>query len=233
MLISEASVISPSSLEPIEILWDGGDSLVVFKPPCLATQAPPGYPSLETVLREQLAARTDYLALPHRLDRVVAGLILVGLTKRAARLLGQQLAARRVIKEYHAVVTGGVTDGHSRWEDYLAKIPGQAAVTVVTAEVAQAKLARTRVEVAGRDTQGGRTLLKLFPETGRMHQLRVQAAHHGHPIIGDTLYGGPPLEPAGPIQLQATGLEFHQPRDGRRVRVDDFPPRHRAGLWHP
>jgi len=201
------------------MVWDGGDTLVAVKPAGLPTQAPPGHTSLETVLRRQLATRTDYVAFPHRLDRVVGGVILVGLTKRATRLLSQQLAARKVRKEYRAIVAGHVGEGEGLWEDYLIKVSNQPVAKIVTEGAVDAKLARTRFEVAEWDRATDRTVLKLFPETGRMHQLRVQTAHRGHPIIGDTLYGGPPEEPADQIQLQAMSLVFHRPRDGRRVKV--------------
>ena len=72
-------------LDSIDVLWDGEISIVVQKPAGLPTQAPAGVESLESVLRLQLADRSDYIAFPHRLDRPVGGVILVALRKRAAR----------------------------------------------------------------------------------------------------------------------------------------------------
>ncbi len=93
-------------LGSIDILWDGEIAIAVNKPAGLSTQAPEGADSLESILRKQLADRSEYVAFPHRLDRPVGGVILVALRKRAARLLNEQFAARKVCKEYRAVVSG-------------------------------------------------------------------------------------------------------------------------------
>ena len=120
-------------IDPIEVLWDGQIAVVVDKPAALSTQAPGSAESLETRLRSQFAQRSDYLAFPHRLDRPVGGVILVAFTKKAARLLGEQFMARKVNKDYLALVAGRVEQGRSVWIDYLRKVPNQARVEVVTA----------------------------------------------------------------------------------------------------
>lgn len=209
-------------LDPIDILWDGHSAIVVDKPAGLATQAPVGARSLESVLRSQLADRSCYLAFPHRLDRPVSGLVIAALTKKSARLLNDQFAARKVVKEYQAVVTGRV-EIDAPWCDSLAKIPDQAKAAVVEPDHPEAKSAITRVEVVRFDATTNRTMLRLFPETGRMHQLRVQTASRGHPIVGDSLYGGEEhrgSKPAdGAIMLRAVSLAFHDPGNGKRVTV--------------
>jgi 23S rRNA-/tRNA-specific pseudouridylate synthase len=195
----------------------------------LPTQAPGTAESLETRLRLQFAQRSDYLAFPHRLDRPVGGLILVALTKKAARLLTEQFMARKVHKDYLAIVAGRVERESSVWIDYLRKIPDQARAEVVPSNLQtnspseldeQAKLAETAIEIIRYDERSDRTLLRLSPVTGRMHQLRVQAASRGFPIIGDILYGGPALQGgAERILLQAHQLRFFDPRDSRPVTV--------------
>lgn len=240
----------------IRILWQSDHCLVVFKPAGLPTQAPAAYGSLESQLRDQRAAATGgdgkppYLALPHRLDRAVSGVILVALTKRAARLLGQQFQSRKIAKTYLAWVQGEVTGETATWSDRLAKVPEQARVEVVPPPVSETpaappdfanrataadalalsdpRAALTTMRVLRR--QNNATLLELRPLTGRMHQLRVQAAHRGHPILGDSLYGstvpwgGEPAagEPAT-IALHAWQVGFHDPRSGRWVSVEAPP----------
>ena len=200
-----------------DVLWDGEVAIAVDKPAGLSTQAPPGAESLESILRVHLAPRTKYVAFPHRLDRPVGGVILVALRKRAAQLLSEQFAARKVVKQYLAAVAGRVeTEGY--WDDFVAKLPDQPRAAVVDPWDPQAKHAKTRVEIVAYDSAKHQTLLKLIPETGRMHQLRVQAAHRGHPIDGDTLYGGAPAEESK-ISLQAQSLTFHDPRNGKRIVV--------------
>ena len=205
----------------------------------LATQAPPGGDSLENRLREQLGERSSYLAFPHRLDRPVSGVVLVALRKKAARLLSEQFAARKVEKEYLAVVTGKVDPTNEIWTNFVQKVPDQPMAAVVSEQTEGAKQAVTRVTVVRYDEKADQTVLKLFPETGRMHQLRIQAAHRGHPILHDRLYGdetdrprlSPITEPGDTsaylsgnastsgIMLQAHAICFYDPRNGRQTRV--------------
>ncbi len=178
----------------IEILWDGDVAVAVEKPANLPTQAAAGIESLESVLRRQFAKRTDYVAFPHRLDRPVSCIILVAFTKRAARLLSEQFASRKVAKEYRAIVQGNLSLGSEvKWIDPLRKIRDEAKAEIVSPGSLGARLAETRVRQLRYDAELDRSHLQLFPLTGRMHQLRLQTAHRGHPIVGDELYGGPQL----------------------------------------
>lgn len=192
---------------------------MVWKPAGLPTQAPPAAESLETTLARQLHHRSAYLAFPHRLDRPVGGVILVALGKRAARLLSEQFASRKVVKEYRAVVSGRLQPSEQRWSDLIVKIPDQARAEIVASDQPGAKPAETRVTVLDYDPGRDQTTLQLFPETGRMHQLRVQAAHRGHPIVGDPIYGGSVDDATHSIALEAIALTFHDPRNGRIVTV--------------
>ncbi|QDT09331.1 RluA family pseudouridine synthase [Planctomycetes bacterium K23_9] len=225
-------------MNAIKILHDGGSFLAVSKPAGLSTQAPHGAESLESRLREQIRDRSNYAAFPHRLDRPVSGVILVALTKRAARLLSDQFAARKVRKTYLAWVVGNATDATSTWKDWLRKIPDQPRGEVCSESADGAKLAQTQVQTVGFDPATNRTLLKLCPITGRMHQLRIQAAQRGHVIVGDHQYGAEfpatvPSKPADSIEepakriwLHADRITFHDPKNGRETTVecpdDDF-----------
>lgn len=232
----QRSSVSQRGPAVIPILWRSTECLVALKPCGIATQAPPAVDSLEKRLREQLAAeRGDekaYLALPHRLDRSVSGVILAALTKRAAALLGQQFQWRKVSKHYLAWVHGRLDGAAARWVDPLAKLPGQAKAEVVSRVAAAdalpqpAAIQEAITEVHVLRHQQGRTLLELRPLTGRMHQLRLQSAHRGHPIIGDALYGstetwigGSELGGGEAIALHAWKLQFHDPKTGKVVSV--------------
>ena len=202
------------------MIWDGEVAVVVDKPAGLSTQAPKAADSLETRLRAQFQDRSDYLAFPHRLDRPVGGVILVAFRKKAARLLGEQFMARKVEKTYVAEVTGRVDPTDLLWRDQLRKIPDQAKVEIVDQSHPEGKLAETKVDVIRYDEQTDRTWLRLSPVTGRMHQLRIQAASRGNPIVGDVLYGGEAIPDATDrIQLRAHSIRFFDPRDSRPVTV--------------
>jgi RluA family pseudouridine synthase len=205
-----------------EILFEDDRCLVVVKPGGLLTQAPPGIDSLELRVKRLLKHRDGragriYLGVPHRLDRPVAGVMVLGKNRKAARRLAEQFEGRLVKKTYWAVVAGAVIPPEGTWTDYLRKVPNEARAEVVDQRHREGRLAvlhyRTRASLPGK------TVLEIELETGRTHQIRVQAGSRGHPLLGDDLYGA--TEPFGPptadprerrIALLARGLEFRHPK---------------------
>jgi len=229
---------------PLVVLHDSGGVLAVAKPAGLATQAPLGIDSAESLVREQLfgaAAAADraagktrhpggFLGVPHRLDRPVAGVLLFAVTPRAARQLARQFERREIRKTYLAVVTpaatGTLTDGMSfEWRDTICKVPDEPRVEIVPAGTDGGREAVTtgRVRAAAKD---GTLLVELEPLTGRMHQLRVQAANRGLPVVGDTLYGGLPVGAAHAeaIGLHAWRITFRDPATGEATTITCPPP---------
>mgnify|MGYP006132897513 CR=1 FL=1 len=207
----------------IKILWDGEVALVVHKPAGIATQAADGIDSLETRLRHQLADRIDYLAFPHRLDRPVSGVVLVATRKRAAKLLSEQFASRKVGKLYLATVTGKVSPQLlGNWVDHLRKVAGKSHAEIVAPTDSGARLAETHAQLRRYDSSTDRSLLELAPLTGRMHQLRVQTAHRGHPIVGDWQYGGIQLSDAAIIPPEQ-GLETSDPAHSGHLTKSPVP----------
>ncbi len=205
------------------MLWSSTNLLALNKPAGIATQSPSGIDSLEMRLRNQLGPQAEYLAFPHRLDRPVSGVILVATTKRAANLLGAQFESRKVSKTYIAIVAGDATDIELEWNDAILKQADEAKVDLVHAATVGAKSCETAVEVIGYHVQQDCTVLRLSPRTGRMHQLRVQAASRGFPILGDETYGWQPslttsFHPLR-IALHAETISFHEPKTGRLVTV--------------
>jgi RluA family pseudouridine synthase len=210
-----------------DILLEDGPVLVVAKPAGIATQAPPGIDSLETRIKAFLKERESkpgnvYLGVPHRLDRPVSGAMVFAKHVRAARWLSRQFEARTVRKIYWAAVQGVVDPAAGVWTDHLLKIYGQPRSQVVAADHPGAQPAVLRYRTLGRHDHG--CLLEIELETGRTHQVRVQAASRGHAVIGDEFYGSP--LPFGtqhkdwrlrPIALHARELEFEHPMT--RVRI--------------
>lgn len=195
--------------------------LAVVKPAGLLTQAPLGIDSLEWRVKQWLKDRDGrpgqiYLGIVHRLDRPVSGVILFARNVRAARRLSQQFEGRLVRKQYLALVEGQVAPEAGQWTDFLAKIEGQARSEVVPPGHPDGRLAILRYQV--RQRLADRTLLEIELETGRTHQIRVQAASRGHPLVGDALYGartpfGPEVEDERQrwIALHAAQLRFRHP----------------------
>lgn len=218
-----------------EILRASG-VLAVAKPAGLATQAPPGLESVEAWVRREVAAPGAYVGMPHRLDRAVSGVLLVALTPRAARKLSRQFEHRQVRKTYRAIVAGAVADapldacgavrdGRAEWRDLVEKVPDEPRARIAgDPDAAGVREAVTLARLIGPvPSCPGRALLELEPLTGRMHQLRLQAAARGMPIVGDDLYGGPPADWAGavtddprtrPIALHAWRIAWTDPDTG-------------------
>ena len=208
--------------DPLVILYEDNHCLAVAKPAPLLTQGvPEGVPTLEAgvkaYLREKYGkAGRVYLGIPHRLDRPVSGVVLFARQTKSAQRIAEQFREHRVTKVYWAVADGDVRPDEGEWEDWLRKLPGEARTEIAGPEepgARQAVLSYRRLR--GGD---GWTLLEIRPKTGRMHQIRVQAASRGWPVRGDALYGskeafGPPA--ASPrdrvIALHARALTFLHP----------------------
>jgi 23S rRNA pseudouridine1911/1915/1917 synthase len=176
----------------LDILFEDNHCLAVAKPAGLSTQAPEGIDSLEARVKDHLRRRHAktgriYLGIPHRLDRPVSGAVLFARQTKSAQRLAEQFRLRQVVKIYWAAVEGDVQPDTGTWEDWLAKVAGEARAVVATPESLGAK--RALLNYRRLAAISGGTLLELRPETGRMHQLRVQAAARGWPIQGDALYG--------------------------------------------
>jgi 23S rRNA pseudouridine1911/1915/1917 synthase len=215
----------------LDILYDNGPCLVVNKPSGLLTQAPAGIDSLEVQIkafyREREGKPADaniYLGICHRLDRPVSGAIVFARHERAARRLSKQFENRTVTKSYWAFVEGAVAPDEGTWTDYLHKRHGMAQAEVVEASHPAAKHAVLQYRVKWHGPRG--SWLEIELETGRTHQIRVQATSRGHPVIGDSqygstqLFGAPDLEiRERPIALHARQLGFRHPMAEEAVNV--------------
>lgn len=208
--------MQPIPIIPIPIIYEEPHFLLVNKPAALFSQAPVGIDSLQTRLVNQLKQRDQhpgepFIGLPHRLDRGTSGIMLIARNQRALKRFGEQFQSRKVIKHYLAVVEGEYSSTaapsaqvQQRWEDYLRKIPDKPQAEVVAADVEGAKLAVANVECL--QIAAGQSLLRVQLETGRMHQIRIQAASRGLPVVGDASYGAKltwqaTAEPCDPSQV--------------------------------
>src|SRR5947199_6750876 len=147
--------------------------------------------------------RPDRPGIVHRLDRDTSGVLLVARTAAALEALARQFRARTIEKVYLAVVRGHLGAAHGTIERAVGRHPRERRRMSVHSRRGRAAVTRwTALE-----RLSGATLVRLEPETGRTHQLRVHLAAAGHPIIGDRVYGARRAARAG------TSLAF--PRRGR------------------
>ncbi len=195
--------------------------LVLDKPSGLLSipgRAPELADSLWTRLRQAFPDRE--VLLVHRLDRDTSGLILFALDRGAQAAMGRLFERREIHKEYTALVHGiptatrGLIDAPLR-KDWTRNDP-----PVHIVDPLRGKPALTRWEVIAAGGEEAR--LRLLPETGRSHQLRVHLRQIGHPIVGDPIYG--PHPPQGPMRLCATALSFTHPLRHEPLHLRISPP---------
>jgi len=202
------------------VLYVDNHLLAVYKPSGLLVQGDrTGDACLLDLAKQWIKRRYDkpgnvFLAMVHRLDRPVAGVVLFARTSKAAGRLARQFRERRVDKRYLAVVQGSVAQKAQRLVNHIER-QGRTS-RVVPAPTANSQEARLSYMRLG--TAGDASLLEVALETGRRHQIRIQLARMGHPILGDLRYGAVRPLPGKQIALLARSLSVEHPT--RKARLD-------------
>ncbi len=223
--------VRPLELEaepiPLRVVYEDADLLIVDKPAGLVVHPAPGHPGgtlVNALLARGGAAAFGGIAgvarpgIVHRLDRDTSGLLMVARNDSAQASLMAQLKARRVKKQYLALVAGAVAAQLGRIEAPIGRDPRHRTRMAV---VADGRPSVTLYRVRERFARW--TLLELDLVTGRTHQLRVHLASIGHPVAGDSVYGpvGPRRAPEGlpRLFLHAWKLELVSPRGDRVIQA--------------
>jgi 23S rRNA pseudouridine1911/1915/1917 synthase len=221
---------------PIEIVYDDADVVVVDKPAGMVVHPAAGHArgTLVNALLHHVSGLSGIggeqrPGIVHRLDRGTSGLMVVAKHDAAHTELARQFRDREVEKEYVALVWGLVHAGR-RIEAPLGRDPLNR--RKISTRGRRARTAVTRVTKA--EHLRGVSLLHVTIATGRTHQIRVHLSSIGHPIVGDTLYGGTrrhlpayvrPIGRLGRPFLHAARLTFTHPRDGQRLSCSSDLPR--------
>ncbi len=251
----ESRAFHPQAM-PLVCLYEDEHLLVLDKPAGLVVHPAPGHWS-GTLLNGLLAHHALAATLPragivHRLDKDTSGLMLVGKTLPAVTALVRDIAARAVHRRYLALAHGRPAAAQFSVDAPVGRDPVQRVRMAVVPVPAGGRAARTDVQClatlnlpatagAGRDHRpGGRhgedrieviTALSCTLHTGRTHQIRVHLASRGHPLLGDSTYGGRPLLGLQRQALHATELGLLHPMTRAALRFECPPPSDLAAAW--
>jgi 23S rRNA pseudouridine1911/1915/1917 synthase len=203
-------------MDAFKIIQEDDDILVCYKPAGIATQTRRlGEKDMESLLRNYRAGKGEppYIGIVHRLDQPVEGIMVFAKNQKAAAALSKQVQKRSIGKHYYALVhTDGTLPKKGTLTDYLLFDPKQNCTTVVEGTPVTGSTRKTQdgknkgwnhssrnggsqnpqkavLDYEIRQEQDGIALLDITLHTGRHHQIRVQLAHAGCPILGDTKYG--------------------------------------------
>lgn len=197
----------------IDIIYEDNHLLVVKKPPNILVQADNTKDEdLLTILKADLKKRYNkpnnvYLGLVHRLDRPVGGVMVFAKTSKAASRLSDQIRTNKFHKIYLAVVENTFKEKKGQYLNYLLKDHKTNMVKSVSSNCKDAKKAILNYEVL--EEIKNLSLVKVFLETGRSHQIRVQFSTNGHPLVGDQRYNKNATKVQ--IALWAYELGFYHP----------------------
>jgi tRNA pseudouridine32 synthase/23S rRNA pseudouridine746 synthase len=196
--------------DPIEIIHHDHELLIVNKPSGLLSVPGKGAHLADCLITRLQAIFPDALLI-HRLDRDTSGVMVFALTPHAQRHLGLQFEKRQVKKSYIAVVHGHLEEKTGTVDLPLIVDWPNRPLQKVDHENGRAAVTDWRV-LKQTDTT---TRVRLTPQTGRSHQLRVHMQALGHPIMGDPFYATGAARDADRLMLHAETLSFRHPDGGK------------------
>jgi 23S rRNA pseudouridine1911/1915/1917 synthase len=207
----------------LNILYEDNHLLAVLKPAGIATMGvSDDKPSLLSHAKDYIKRRYNkpgnvYLGVMSRLDALVTGIVLFARTSKAAARLTEQFRTHAVEKTYWAVVEGILEPAVGSFSDHIGKDEPNHRMRIVGPGLPGAKLANLTYRKLS-DIQG-QSMMEITLKTGRKHQIRLQFAHHGHPILGDRKYGSRQSFPLG-IALHARRLVVAHPVKGEPIVLE-------------
>ena len=202
----------------MQIIYKDADLVVCVKPSrVLSTDEPGGVPDL---VREALAEPKADVRTVHRLDRVVSGLMVLARNAQSASELSRQIREDQFEKEYLAILHGTPELPHSRLEDLLYRDKARKMTMVTQAPGKGVLPASLEYWVQSQNQALSRVRIRL--ETGRTHQIRVQFASRGLPLVGERKYSS--MEDPCEIALWSHRIAFTHPTTGERMDFTLEPP---------
>lgn len=203
----------------MELLYQDPHIVVCIKPPrVLSTDEPGGVPEL---VRQALGNETADVRTVHRLDRVVSGLMVLARNPQAAAELSRQIREDKFEKEYLAVVHGVPETDTGKFYDLLFRDKARKMTFVAKEEGKGVQPASLAYRVLG--CKDGMSCVRIKLETGRTHQIRVQFASRGLPLVGERKYST--TDDNCEIALWSYRLKFSHPASGETMEFSMEPPK--------
>ncbi|MCL4459648.1 MAG: RluA family pseudouridine synthase [Chloroflexi bacterium] len=217
----EPTTLIPQPI-PLDIVFENEDVLMINKPAGLVVHPAAGHRT-DTLVNAILAYYPNLEigsslrpGIVHRLDKDTSGLLVIAKNDRAHLNLSRQIQERKILKEYIALLHGHLTPSKGLIEAPIGRHPKQRKLMAV---VAEGREARTYYTVS--EYMADYTLVRVRPETGRTHQIRVHFASIGHPVAGDRVYGRRHEEISFPRQfLHACRLSLCLPNSEQFVEFE-------------
>lgn len=202
----------------MKLIYMDDDILVCLKPArVLSTDEPGGVPDLA---REALGDPKADVRTVHRLDRVVAGLMVLARNAKAASELSRQIRDDEFEKEYLAVVHGSPEEDSGTLRDLLGRDKARKMTYVAQEPAKGVQEAVLDYQVVNAASNMSRVQIRLH--TGRTHQIRVQFASRGMPLVGERKYSE--LNDSCEIALWSCRIGFTHPKTGERMEFTHEPP---------
>lgn len=200
--------------EPLKIIFEDKDVLGVVKPSGLLSVPGRGEDKQDS-LYTRVLKQYPLAQMVHRLDMDTSGIVLVALRRKAERALKSQFQARTIQKTYQAVVSGVPNP-----ESDSIQVPLMAHPTLSLRHVVHEGGKTSQTDYKTVWTRVDYSLLNLFPQTGRSHQIRVHLQHIGHSILGDRFYASDGvIAQASRLMLHACEVAFEQPYSREVIRL--------------
>jgi tRNA pseudouridine32 synthase/23S rRNA pseudouridine746 synthase len=199
--------------DPIEVVYEDAHVVAVNKPTGLLSVPGKGDHLSDCMLSRVMLAFPDAL-LVHRLDRDTSGVMVFALTPHAQRSMSMQFEARSTKKTYVACVAGAVDESEGEIDlPLIVDWPNRPKQMVCHETGKPAVTEFKRMSVTEWQSR-----LRLFPKTGRSHQLRVHCLAIGHPILGDPLYSPETVADFPRLLLHSEELRINHPESGKGLR---------------
>lgn len=222
----------------LQILYEDPYIIVPVKPAGMEAQSSHSFePDMVSELRKHInklstkpstGSAEPYVGVIHRLDKPVGGVMVYAKTQKAAAALSKQVQEGILRKTYCAILCGKPVDSVGKYIDFLKKDGKNNYSQIVDKSVDESKLAELSYKILETKVVEGQelSLAEIQLHTGRHHQIRVQFAGHGTPLLGDAKYGKPQQNrpfPSNSLALWAMKLTFFHPETGKPMTFSAKP----------